>query len=76
MDDPLFPLVAFFNQNYRRIDAMRDKRYDSRQYRQERARSLVTMPEPPLADTVARIVGFLQRENLVPAPPAQSMSAV
>ncbi len=27
-------------------------------------------------DTVGRIVAFLQRENLVPAPPAQSMSAV
>jgi thioester reductase-like protein len=75
-DDPLFPLVAFFNQNYRQIDQMRDKRYDSRHYRLERARSVVTLPHPPLGHTVGGIVAFLQRENLVPAPPAQKMSAV
>ncbi len=74
--DPMFPLLAFFNQNWRRIDAMRDKRYDSAQYRQARAASPLAVPEPPLEDTVGRIVAFLQNEDLVSAPPAQSVSEV
>jgi thioester reductase-like protein len=72
--DPLFPLVAFFNQNFRRIDSMRDKRYDSRQYRAARGQSPVAVPEPPLANTAGSIVAFLQRENLV--APAERVRAV
>jgi thioester reductase-like protein len=74
--DLLFPLMAFFNQNHRSIDAMRAKRYDNRQYRQARERATLTMGEPPLDDTVGRIVTFLLDESLVPAPPARSVSAV
>jgi thioester reductase-like protein len=74
--DLLFPLLAFFNQNHRRIEAMRDKRYDNRQYRQARQSVERAIPEPPLEETVARIVSFLQFESLVPAPPLGSVSAV
>jgi thioester reductase-like protein len=63
--EPLFPLLAFFNQNYRRIESMRDKRYDSSRYQAARAGSPLAWPEPPLAQTVRSIVAFLQRENLV-----------
>ena len=50
---------------------MRHKRYDSAAYREHRARSPLAVPEPPFDETVGQIVAFLQRENLVPAPPAQ-----
>ena len=74
--DPMFPLLAFFNQNWRRIDLMRDKRYDSAQYRRARATASLAVPEPALEDTVGRIVAFLQNEDLVSAPPALSVSEV
>ena len=74
--DPMFPLLAFFNQNWRRIEVMRDKRYNSAQYREARARAPLMVAEPPLHDTVGRIVMFLQNENLVPAPPGQNLTAV
>ena len=74
-DDPMFPLLAFFNNNWRRIDRMRDKRYDNTCYREARARSPLVMPESSFDDTVGQIVAFLQRENFVPAPQAQRMTA-
>jgi thioester reductase-like protein len=74
--DLLYPLMAFFNQNFRRILAMRDKRYDNRHYREERARAADTLPEPPLGAVVGGIVDFLQTEHLVPAPPVRSVSVI
>jgi thioester reductase-like protein len=68
-DDPLFPLIAFYNHNHRRIGRMRHKRYDNRNYRMTRAFSASTSPEPSLQATMRSVVHFLQRENLVPGPP-------
>jgi thioester reductase-like protein len=68
-EDTLFPLVAFFNKNFRRIHKMRHKRYDNGNYRLSRCLSPMSVPEPPLEETVSRIVSFLQRENLIPARP-------
>lgn len=73
--DLLYPLMAFFNQNFRRILSMREKRYDNRYYREARARAAATMAEPPLETVVGGIVDFLQTEHLVPAPSGRSMSA-
>lgn len=67
--DSLFPLVPFFNKNYRRILQMSHKRYDNQNYRYSRALSPLSMPERSLEETVSSIVWFLQRENLVSAPP-------
>ena len=74
--DLLYPLMAFFNQNFRRILAMREKRYDNRQYRDARARATATLPEPPLDAVVSGIVEFLQTEHLVPPAPARSVGAI
>jgi thioester reductase-like protein len=73
--DLLYPLMAFFNQNFRRILSMRDKRYDNRLYREARARTTATQPEPPLDAVVGGIVEFLQTEHLVP-PPVRSVRAI
>jgi thioester reductase-like protein len=67
--DPLYPLMAFFNQNYRRIERMAGKRYDSRNYQRARALSIRAMAEPELAETVGSIVAFLTHEHLVPPAP-------
>jgi thioester reductase-like protein len=66
-DDVLFPLVAFFNMNWRKLESMRHKRYDNRNYRAARERSADILAEPALADTMAWIVEFLQREGLIPS---------
>jgi thioester reductase-like protein len=68
--DPMFPLLAFFNENWRRIDSMCEKRYDNVEYRRARARTPRAAAEPPLDHVVGQIVAFLQREQLVPAPPS------
>jgi len=68
--------MAFFNQNFRRILAMRDKRYDNRQYREARAAAApATLPTPSLDRVVSGIVEFLQAEHLVPPEPARSVAA-
>jgi hypothetical protein len=69
-EDPLYPLVAFFNHNYRRIDRMSHKRYDSTNYRQWRELTPSRLAEPALIDTVAPIVWFLQREAMVQPSPS------
>jgi thioester reductase-like protein len=61
----LFPLVPFFTRNYRKMERMRDKRYDNTTYRQTRACSPWTVPEPSLTETVSSIVRFLQLDGLV-----------
>jgi thioester reductase-like protein len=71
-NDPLYPLIAFYNHNYRRIEGMQHKRYDNRNYRAARALSSLTWPEPPLRDTMRCLVNYLQSENLIPAPPCES----
>lgn len=75
-NDPMFPLLAFFNQNWRRIDSMRNKRYDSAQYRQARAAAAAAVEEPLLDQTVGQIVAFLQAEDLVSGSAAATVSKV
>lgn len=64
--DLLYPLVPFFNKNFRKLDRMRHKRYDNRNYRAGRELSAACCPEPPLEETVGAIVEFLRREQLIP----------
>jgi hypothetical protein len=44
---------------------MREKRYDSANYRAVRAKSDQILPEPDLADTMEWIIQFLRREILI-----------
>jgi len=72
-DEPLFPLVPFFNRNYRRIEDMKDKRYDNRNYRRLRMQTASCLPEPSMSDTVSAMVKYLQQESLIPQPEPVSM---
>ena len=64
-DDDLFPLRGFVNRNLPRIQRMKHKRYDNRNYRHARALSANYMAHPPLDTTVSAIVDFLRQEHLV-----------
>jgi thioester reductase-like protein len=66
-DDLLYPLRAFFTRSLPRLEAMRDKRYDNRQYRAARLAAGDVSPEPALAQTVAWLVQFMQDEGLIPS---------
>ncbi len=66
-DDLLYPLVPFFNTNFRKLNHMRHKRYDNSQYRAAREQSASFRTEPPLEETVGGIVKYLQREQLIPS---------
>jgi len=71
-DDLLYPLLTFCNRFYRKIEAMEDKRYDNRAYRQARAASREAHSDPTLDETVSYIVKHMIRNNLIPPPPKTS----
>jgi thioester reductase-like protein len=73
-DDLLYPLRVFLTRSHRRIEAMRDKRYDNRNYRQARRQAGTVLREPPLRETVAHMVNFLLRERLIPQPTAGAVA--
>ena len=64
--DELYPLVPFFKKNVERIRHMSDKRYGNEHYHSACGLSALSVPEPPLEDTVRWIVDFLQAQGLVP----------
>ena len=67
-EDPIYPLLDFFNRSHPKIAAMQHKRYDNSVYRDARERSGVGRREPELDDTVAFIVESMQRDGIVPLP--------
>jgi len=64
-DDPLYPLVDFFNRSHRKIAAMQHKRYRSDRYREAREKSGAGRRDPPLRETVSSIITFMRREGLI-----------
>jgi thioester reductase-like protein len=68
-DDPIFPLIDFFNRSHVKIAAMQHKRYNNDRYREARDRSGRGRNDPGLAATVAYMMEFLLREGMVPPPP-------
>jgi thioester reductase-like protein len=68
-DDPIYPLLDFFNRSHPKIAAMSHKRYSNEGYRHARDRSGAGRKDPPLSATVAYLMDFVRREGLVPPPP-------
>jgi thioester reductase-like protein len=64
-DDPIYPLLDFFNRSHTKLTAMQHKRYDNSRYRQARLASRGARPDPTLAATVAQLMRFMLREGLV-----------
>jgi thioester reductase-like protein len=67
-DDPIYPLLDFFNRSHEKLSAMQHKRYDNSGYRTARSRSKASRPDPPLKDTIAHLVRFMHREGLIRNP--------
>ena len=65
-DDPIFPLLDFFNRSHAKIAAMSHKRYNNDRYRNARDRSGSGRPDPRLSETVGYLMAFLLREGLIP----------
>lgn len=68
-DDDLFPLKSFINANREKLKDVAFERYDNADYRAFRAKTKASISEPPLEETVTRLVRFLKANGLVPAAP-------
>ena len=64
-DDPLYPLLDFFNRSYWKIAAMQLKRYNNEQYRKTREQSGRGRCDPPLRDTVSYLMAYMLGTGLV-----------
>jgi len=64
-DDPVFPLLDFFNRSAPHIAAMTLKRYDNRDYRSARDAMIFGERDPALSETARRLVAFLKRQGWV-----------
>lgn len=64
-DDDLFPLRGFVSHNLHKLEHMKRKRYDNRNYRRACSLSANAVKHPPLEQTVGAIVDFLRHERLV-----------
>jgi hypothetical protein len=66
-DDPIYPLLDFFNRSHTKLAAMQQKRYDNSGYRQARSVLRGARPDPSLTETVAHLMRFMQGEGLIQA---------
>jgi len=62
--DLLYPLLDFFNRSHGKIEAMQDKRYCNKRYRQAREEAGNGAGAPPLDATVTFIVEYMRREGI------------
>ncbi len=69
--DPVFPLLDFFNRSADKIAAMQLKRYSSEHYQRARAVLADPMMDPSLAQTAAYLMQYLRERGWV--APAQAL---
>ncbi len=75
-DDPVYPLLDFFNRSHPKIEAMQHKRYDNERFRRALADAGDGVSDPPLDAIVTWIVEYMRDEGIVgdgslsPAGPA------
>ena len=64
-DDPLFPLMDFFNRSQSKIAAMQHKRYNNDRYREARQLSGHGRGDPLLKDTVSYLMTYMLRRGII-----------
>jgi thioester reductase-like protein len=64
-EDPIYPLLDFFNRSHPKIAAMQHKRYDNREYREARDLAPGSRPDPALAETVSYLMASLEHEGML-----------
>lgn len=68
-DEPVYPLLDFFNQNHEKITAMQHKRYSNTGYQLAREESGCCRDEPPLTTTVSLIIDSMLQQGIIAEPP-------
>ena len=71
-DDELYPLKPFITRHVDRVNRMRDKRYDNRNYRTARDSCPGARRQPELLRIVHAIVEFLQAADMMPVSPLEA----
>jgi thioester reductase-like protein len=64
-EDPLYPLLDFFNRSHRKVAAMQHKRYNNDRYREARQRSGNGCAAPPLQDIVSYLIAYMRCEGCI-----------
>lgn len=64
-EDPLYPLLGFFNQSHPKIAAMQDKRYGNERYRAARQLTGNLFPDPTLRQTVSYLMSYMLGEGII-----------
>ena len=67
-DEPLYPLLDFFNRTFEKIAAMQLKRYNNDQYQEAKKQSSAGRSDPPLKDTVSYLMSYMLQNGFVRAP--------
>jgi thioester reductase-like protein len=65
-DDPIYPLLDFFNRSQLKFAAMQHKRYDNSGYRAAKDRLAAARRDPKLSETLAHLMTFMRRERMIP----------
>ncbi len=74
-DDPLYPLVDFFNRSHPKIAAMQHKRYNNDEYRSARDVRGEGQGEPPLVETVRYLVDAMLADGMIAPRPGGRRAA-
>jgi len=64
-DEPLYPLLDFFNQSYGKIAAMELKRYNNDRYRGARKQSCNGRCDPSLKEIVGYMMTYLLKSGFI-----------
>jgi thioester reductase-like protein len=64
-DDPIYPLLDFFNRSVDKLVAMQHKRYGNDGWREARVAAPDGRPDPALEETVSYLMDFMLREGIV-----------
>ncbi|UCG14951.1 MAG: thioester reductase domain-containing protein [Deltaproteobacteria bacterium] len=68
-EDPLYPLLDFFNRSHPKITAMQHKRYGNDRYREARQLSGNSYSQPTLQQTVSYLMSYMLREGIIAGSP-------
>jgi len=69
MEDPLYPLLDFFNRSHPKIAAMQDKRYNNDRYLEAKQLSGNCAPHPTLQQTVSYLMSHMLCEGSIAGSP-------
>jgi hypothetical protein len=76
IDDPLYPLLEFFEHSHGKVAAMQDKRYYNDNYRRAKQLSGIERSDQSLEETVSYLMAYMLAEGLITGPAVPPTSPV